>query len=114
MNEIDYVVEIAKIVELIQESNENAKIVLIAPWTTLKNDRISKLSHEEKIAMIDNFSDALNKFANENEFIYINPNENLREFYSANGSFLFSKDGIHPNSNLGIQLYSTAILESSN
>ena len=108
-----YIDEIKEIIKIVKDSNKDAKIVLISPWMTLKNDNISKLKEKEKDAMIDEYSNALEEFANENEYSYINPNPYLREYFKNHDYKSYMIDAIHPNSTTGITLYSKAIFESS-
>lgn len=108
-----YIDEIKEIIKIVKDSNKDAKIVLISPWMTLKDDNISKLKAKEKDAMIDEYSNALEEFANENKYSYINPNPYLREYFKNHDYKSYMIDAIHPNSTTGITLYSKAIFESS-
>ena len=102
-----------KMTSLILQSNPDAKIVFLPPWMTLDNDRYSNLSHEDKNAMTDEYGAALAAYAAENGYIYINPNNYLRTFFAGVGRKLYTNDGIHPNDDWGLELYSMAVLESS-
>ena len=108
-----YVASIEKMVDLIHQSNPDAKIVFLPPWMTLDNDRYSALSHEDKNALTDEYAAALEGYAAENGFYFINPNEYLRNFFENAGRKLYTNDGIHPNDGWGLELYSMAVLESS-
>ena len=113
MNEEEYIENIDKIIEFIKESNQNAKIVLLSPWTTQETDKVSKISHEEKEILIDSYSKSLEKYAKDNKYTYINQNEYLREYFKVNNHKTYLTDAIHPNSTIGIELYSKAVLLSS-
>lgn len=113
MNEEEYIENIDKIIEFIKESNQNAKIVLLSPWTTQEADKVSKISHEEKEILIDSYSKSLEKYAKDNKYTYINQNEYLREYFKVNNHKTYLTDAIHPNSTIGIELYSKAVLLSS-
>lgn len=113
MNEEEYIENIDKIIEFIKESNQNAKIVLLSPWTTQETDKVSKISHEEKELLIDAYSKSLEKYARDNKHTYINQNEYLREYFKVNNYNTYLTDAIHPNSTIGIELYSKAVLLSS-
>ena len=69
-------------------------------------------NHQEKLAMIDQYGEALEKFAKENGHIFCNPNEYLRDFYSKVNTSTYTKDGIHPTAITGIDLYCKAVLEN--
>lgn len=109
----EYVEVLDSMVELIRQSNPEAKVVFIAPWMTLENDTVSRLSHEEKNIMTDAYSEALSQYAHSNGHSFINANPYLREFFADTTSRLYTKDGIHPNATVGVELYSLAVLESS-
>lgn len=109
----EYVEKIGEIVGLARSANPAADIVLISPWTTLKNDGISRLKHEEKLKVINEYSEALNRYAQENGCHHIDANPFLRKFFAKTNSSVYMRDGVHPNATLGIELYSRAVLESS-
>ena len=109
----DYVASMEKMVDLIHQANPDARIVFLPPWMTLDNDQVTSLDHETKNAMTDEFGAALEAYAAENGYYYVNPNGYLREFFANAGRKLYTSDGIHPNDGWGLELYSMAVLESS-
>lgn len=113
MNEEEYITNIDKIVNFIKEANADAKIVLLSPWTTQEADSVSKISHEEKEVLIDTYSKSLEEYAKNNNYTYINQNKYLREYFKVNNYHTYLTDETHPNSTLGIELYSKAVLLSS-
>lgn len=108
----EYVVNIDKLVELARQGDPNAQFVLLPPWTTLENDRVSKLAHGEKLEMIDAYAEALEKYCQEHGHHYCDPNGYLREFYSRVNTAVYTKDGIHPTKVRGIDLYCKAVMEN--
>ena len=75
-------------------------------------DKVTKLSLEEKNKLFKEYSDELEKFADENNYLFINPNNILeKELNNSNTSF-YLKDYIHPN-HKGLYLYSEAVLKAS-
>lgn len=113
MTSESYVQVMDKMVNTIKADNPKAKIAIIAPWMTLDNDRESSRSHEEKNKMTDEYSAALQDYCAENSFCFVDANPYLREFFENNARKLYTKDGIHPNAERGLELYSKAVLESS-
>ena len=109
----DYVASMEQMVDLIHQANPDAKIVFLPPWMTLDNDQVSNLDHEAKNIMTDEFGAALEAYAAENGYYYVNPNDYLRQFFANAGRELYTDDGIHPNDGWGLELYSMAVLESS-
>ena len=113
MNGKEYVNDIETLVKLVKKSNKKAKIVLIPPWTTLPGDKGCKVDEESKQQLIESFSDNLKKYAENNGYVYIDPNEYLDEFFKNNDYLKYMVDVIHPNSTTGVTLYSKAIFEGS-
>ena len=109
----DYVASMEQMVSLIHQSNPDAQIVFLPPWMTLDNDQVSNLDHEAKNSLTDEFGAALEAYAAENGYYYVDPNNYLRNFFANAGRKLYTSDGIHPNDGWGLELYSMAVLESS-
>lgn len=109
----EYVKDMESLVKLIKKSNSKAKIVLIPPWTTLPGDKGCKVDEESKQQLIDSFSEHLKEYAENNRYVYIDPNEYLDEFFENNDYLKYMVDVIHPNSTTGVTLYSKAIFEGS-
>ncbi|MBQ9071786.1 MAG: CapA family protein [Bacilli bacterium] len=112
MTKEEYIKNITKIIKLIKKSNKSAKIILISPWFSLSNDTVSKLNEEAKNNMLDEYSDALKEYAEENNYYFVNPNIYIREFLEDKDTSLYMVDFIHPNSTLGVKLYSEAVIKS--
>ena len=111
MDSDEYIKNIDKIVNLIE--NNEAKIVLIAPWYSLINDSISRISFKEKNELVDEYSAALESYALDNGFIYIDANNYIEKFLAFHNAFDYYADYIHPNSGQGIKLYSYAVVYDS-
>lgn len=113
MTAADYINAFQNFVDRIRAENPSAEFAFIAPWLSLENDKISALSHDEKTAMLNEFSDALEKWCLQNGFIFSNPNEQIRRCLELNVQADYMVDFIHPNKEKGIALYSRAVLENS-
>ncbi len=109
----DYITNIENIISLIKNEKSNAKIVLIAPWYSMDDDKYALMTLEEKEKLFNEYSNALNEFANKNNYLYINPNEEIKETINQNVSLYYMVDYIHPNKTHGIYLYSLAVLNAS-
>ena len=101
-----YIKQIEKIVKLCK--NPKSKFVLISPWFSLYNDKLSKLKKKDKKLLFKNYSLQLKKYARKNRFIYINPNPYLEKIINKNKK-KYMVDYIHPNRKRGIKLYSRSI-----
>lgn len=110
MTSSEYIENIDKLVKFIK--NKKAKVVLIAPWYSLINDSVSKVSFNEKNMLIEEYSSALYGYALENNYVYINPNNYIEKFLDSHNAFSYYVDCIHPNDD-GINLYSYAVLYDS-
>lgn len=111
MTSDEYIENIDRMVNLIE--NKESKIVLIAPWYSLINDNISRISFNEKNELVDEYSSALASYAFDNDFICIDANNYIEKFLEEHNAFDYYVDYIHPNSDKGIELYSYAVLYDS-
>ena len=112
MTKEDYINNINTIVQLAKTHNSNAKFVFISPWMSMPEDNISKLKEKDKNYLLNEFSIELNKYCNQNDYLYINPNQYINETIRNNRKE-YILDHIHPNKNKGINLYSEAVLYCS-
>ena len=111
INGSEYIANIDKIVKLIE--NKNGKVVLIAPWYSLINDNVSRISFSEKMKLFDEYSSALASYSSKNDFVYIDANNYIEKFLAFHNAFDYYADYIHPNSGQGIKLYSYAVVYDS-
>lgn len=109
MTSEEYIKNIKSITNLLQN-----KIILIAPWYSMNYDKVTNLTVNEKEKLFDEYSKALENFANENNYTYINANNDLKNILNNTNTSFYLKDYIHPNGYNGIYLYSKIILENSN
>lgn len=90
-------------------------IIIISPWETFKGDKNIIEQEKEKRKMYREYIKILEKYSNENNNIYfVNPNPYIKEVVEYNGLNTYILDGVHPNNNLGVKLYSKSILMSNN
>ena len=113
MNSNSYIDTIDYLVSLIKKSNQNAEIIFIAPWRSFGVDQLTILSRSEKNRLYYKYSEALKKYAQNNNFMYIDPNYYISNTLKYNLSINYLIDYIHPNDTLGINLYSRAVLYSN-
>ena len=99
------------IVNLAKTNNKNAKFIFIAPWFSTDDDRIYKLYHKSNLnkkERMKEYSFEMEKFAKNNNYIYINPNKYLEKIIIENKN-KYMVDYIHPNSIYGIELYCESV-----
>lgn len=115
MNSEEYILQLDKIVQLVNKIDNDCNFVFIAPWLSLSNDIKSKLSENAKINMINEYSKKLNEYCKKQGYLYINPNNYIEEKLNDDDgdATKYIIDYIHPNDTDGIKLYSEAILHES-
>ncbi|GAB3805759.1 CapA family protein [Virgibacillus kimchii] len=113
MTSSEYINNLAQIVKKIKSRNKLAEFVFIAPWTTDAYDPISKLTKDERFQMLNEYSKALEKYANSSGYVYIDPNPIINARFKTRNPKTWIKDHIHPNALEGINLYSYAVIKSS-
>ena len=90
----------------------DARFVFIAPWYSTEAEPYSPLSFEEKTALNNEYSDALEKYCADNSFMYINANGYIRGVLTVSPDKTYLLDHIHPNASKGVVMYSEAVLLS--
>ena len=107
----DFIYQMENIVNLAKTNNKNAKFIFIAPWFSTDDDRIYKLYHKSNLnkkERMKEYSFEMEKFAKNNNYIYINPNKYLEKIIIENKN-KYMVDYIHPNSIYGIELYCESV-----
>ena len=113
MTSVEYINNLQNFVDRIISENPNAEFAFVAPWLSLENDTISALPAEQKNNMIEEYSSALKEWCSRNNFIFSNPNNQIKQCLDLYVQSEFMVDFIHPNKGNGIDLYCKAVLESS-
>ena len=106
MNPKEYINQINKIVNLAK--NHKSYFIFIAPWFSMYDDYVSKLSHYDKKKLMKEYSSKLKDYVEKNNYTFIDPNDYLEKIISKNKE-LYMVDYIHPNNHLGIELYCEGI-----
>ncbi len=109
----DYVKQLDYFVSTVP-NKEEAKFAFVTPWLSMENDTNSKLEHNQKNEMIEEYGTKLKEFCEERDFIFIDANKYLRNCFEKENYTYYLNDFIHPNGGKGIELYSEAVLESCN
>ena len=102
MNPEEYIYIINNIVNLTK--NHNSNIIFIAPWLSLPDDYIAKLKHFDKKKLLKEYSLKLKFYAENNNYVYIDPNYYLEKIILTNKE-TYMIDSFNPNNPLGIELY---------
>lgn len=113
MDSTSYVENIDSLIASIRQKNPTAKFVLISPWHALDNDPYTAIPVEERDALLDEYSKALESYSKENGHFFVNPNPGIDEILSNEVVLKYLIDHIHPNAHKGINLYSLRVLEFS-
>ncbi|MCH5348437.1 MAG: CapA family protein [Oscillospiraceae bacterium] len=92
--------------------NPSAEFIFIAPWYSTDADKYCDLTYEEKTALNNEYSEALGKYCNENHVGFINANPYIQRKLTEAPERKYLLDHIHPNSGVGVIMYSEAVLLS--
>lgn len=105
-----YTARIGELKDALMSKSPEAEFLFIAPWYSTDGDIASELSYKDKVAMNDEYTDALEKYCTDNSCMFVNANIYIREVFktSPDGNYLL--DHIHPNASRGVVMYSEAAL----
>ena len=78
----NYVTKINELTNIILAKNNNAKFIYIAPFISLENDTNTLLKHEDKIALISEYSNKLKTYTDNNNHIFIDINTALNDTFN--------------------------------
>ncbi len=106
ISEDKYVNNIKQIINLLKDS----KIVLLSPWRPLDFDYYYKINTNFKKNLYDKYDTELSKLVN-NQIYYVNTNQYIRKNVNMYNYNYYMLDGIHPNNNYGIDLYSASVVK---
>ena len=110
MDEKAYIEALKKLVSKIP-NKDTAEFVFIAPWLSMSND--TSIDEKLKNSLMKKYTEYLKDFCDKNEYLFINPNIELEDVLNKDVTNKYLVDFIHPNSNKGIYLYSSAVLNAS-
>ncbi len=100
----EYINKLAKVAAIIKEKSPKAKIYFVAPWTfTEQDDQIEERGEQ--------FRTALAEWCNQTDYICINPHPVITSIMNDTNKEKFLIDTVHPNDNIGVGLYSYAVLK---
>ena len=106
LNSNTYIKNIEKILSF--TNNEN--VILMAPWETTKNDFRLNNNYSKKKSLYKEYNKELKELASSNKnYYYHNPNIYIKKAITFNKENTYILDGIHPNANYGINLYSISL-----
>ncbi len=105
----DYKDNINKIINL-----TDGKVILLSPWETYNGDKIIGEDILEKKDLYGEYNKELIKISKKSDKIYyINPIRYIKSHIKRYGEDYYLLDGVHPDNNKGIELYSFSILRGT-
>lgn len=107
-----YVERQAELKDKLLAKSPDAKFIFIAPWYSTDGDKFCSMSFDEKIAMNEEYSQALENYCASNSLTYINANPYIRDVLSVSPDRTYLLDHIHPNASKGVIMFSEAVLLS--
>jgi len=87
----------------------NRQIILLSPFRTTNKDRFLT-NKDKKIKLYNEYDKCLEDMADNKNIYYIDQNKYINKALTDLKEDTFLLDGVHPNNNLGIKLYSYAVL----
>lgn len=112
MTSDSYIKAIDELTNGLKAKSPEAEFIFIAPWYSTEADPYTPLSFEEKTAMNNEYSAALEKYCADNSLMYINANGYIRGVLITSPDKTYLLDHIHPNASKGVIMYSEAVLLS--
>ena len=106
----EYLERMNQLCQELSKKRASAKFLLIAPWYSTDGDPFCPLSYQEKIELNEAYSEALEIFCNEKNYLFINANPYLQDAFYKAPERNYLLDHIHPNAGAGVLLYTEAIL----
>ncbi len=86
----------------------DGEVIILAPWETTSRDvAVAKNNYKKKLYSLYN-----NKLKELDNIYFINPNGYIKKAIEYNGENYYLLDGVHPNKDVGVKLYSLAVLRS--
>lgn len=101
----EYTEECGQLAGIIKKISPDAVIFFIDPWTFVSED-------QDALERADNFREALGKWCGQNGYRYINTDPIIRSVLIKDGVYKYLLNDYHPNGNLGVGLYSYAVLKA--
>ena len=108
----EYINRIDQLKSKLLDKSPNADFVFIAPWYSTEADIYSPLEFEDKTALNNQYSTALEKYCSDNGLTYINANDYISGILTTSPDITYLLDHIHPNASKGVVMYSEAVLLS--
>lgn len=104
----EYRQNINQIISLLGKDTET---ILLSPWETYSNDKIIGDFILEKKDLYGKYNQELISLASKSDRIsYVNPIRYIKSYIYRNGEDTYLLDGVHPNDDKGIKLYSYSLL----
>lgn len=102
----DYTDSCSYLANRIKNTNPDATIYFIAPWTYLGFD-------ETRMTRGEQFREELGKWCSQTEYRYINPHPAVMDVFAKEGAVKFMYNNFHPNAPEGIELFCYAVLKDA-
>lgn len=99
---------------IIKELKNKPDIILLAPWETFSQDKIIGENILQKKDLYGKYNKELISLAEKENIFYINPIRYIKAKINKNGEDTYLLDGVHPNKEEGIKLYSYSVLRGIN
>ena len=110
MTSEDYIEALDKLRTGLLSHTPKAQFVFIAPWYSTDGDPFCTMSYDQKAAMNEEYSSALEQYCRKQKIDFINANGTIQRTLRTSPDRIYLLDHIHPNSSKGVVMYSEAVL----
>lgn len=107
LNENEYLKNMIKIMDNMSDN----EIILLSPWRTYSKDEKMSYNRKNKEKLYDKYDKVLEEYSKKYQnIIFINTNKYINSAIKYNGEDTYILDGVHPNGDIGVRLYSFSVL----
>ena len=116
MTATDYIRNLEKLRDAVCKRRPDTKFVFIAPWIATDGDAgiIGGIKPPDIDEAYRNYTEALQTWCKDTGDLFINANEYISRQFALSSPETYLVDFIHPNANVGVQMYAKAVLLSDN
>ena len=102
---VEYINRLDELAKILKKASPSAKIYFIAPWSFFDQE-------EHLVIRGEQFRASLIDWCDKTEYICINPHPIISSIVNESNKEDFLIDKVHPNSSVGVGLYSYAVLKA--
>ncbi|MCM1298065.1 MAG: CapA family protein [Firmicutes bacterium] len=105
MTSEDFVKCAEELKDILLSKSPSAELIFIAPWYSSDGDTVCSMTYEQKTALNQEYSEALEAFCSGSSLYYINANPYIQSKLSRFSQSVYLSDHIHPKQGKGVVMY---------